>query len=139
MGFYSDVPMEVIQIVRISDANSARPSAGQIYPDGQFQFRSPEELTVAYLTELVKHMMYTLQQKLGSAVVQSIPLQFVLTVPAIWSEPAKLKTLNVCIKAGIKSKSEILLISEPVSIEDHISISLTDREGSSGDLCPSWS
>jgi molecular chaperone DnaK (HSP70) len=70
---------------------------------------------VAYLTELVKHLMYTLEERLGSAILQTIPLEFVLTVPAIWSESAKLKTLAACQRAGIKSQSDILLVSEPVS------------------------
>lgn len=60
--------------------------------------------------------MYTLEQKLGPSILRTIPMQFCLTVPAIWSEIARGKTLNACHKAGIKSDSEILLVSEPVSI-----------------------
>jgi molecular chaperone DnaK (HSP70) len=99
--------------MRELSGNSSQPKAGQNYPAGQF--RSPEDLTAAYLSELVKHLMYTLEEKLGSAILQTIPLQFVLTVPAIWSESAKLKTLAACQRAGIKSQSEVLLVSEPVS------------------------
>jgi molecular chaperone DnaK (HSP70) len=59
--------------------------------------------------------MYMLEQKLGAAVLRTIPIEFCLTVPAIWSEAAKEKTLKACQKAGIESESEILLVSEPVS------------------------
>lgn len=113
---------------------SSRSRTGQIYPDGQF--RSPEDLTATYLTELVKHLMYTLEDKLGSAILKTTPLQFVLTVPAIWSESAKLKTLKACEKAGIKSKSEIILVSEPVSKCRHCFIPLMTRVGSGGHICP---
>jgi hypothetical protein len=33
--------------------------------------------------------MYTLEQKVGAAVLRIIPIEFCLTVPAIWSEIAK--------------------------------------------------
>jgi molecular chaperone DnaK (HSP70) len=58
--------------------------------------------------------MYTLEQKVGAGVLRTIPLEFCLTVPAIWSEVAKEKTLKACQKAGVKSESEISLVSEPV-------------------------
>jgi molecular chaperone DnaK (HSP70) len=57
--------------------------------------------------------MYTLEQKVGSTILRSIPLEFCLTVPAIWSEVAKEKTLKACKTAGVKTKADILLVSEP--------------------------
>ena len=83
-------------------------------PDGQ-QPKTPDELATDYLTELMNHLMYTLEQKIGEAILRTIPIEFCLTVPAIWSEAAKEKTLKACQKAGLKSKAEILLVSEPVS------------------------
>lgn len=77
--------------------------------------KSPEDLTTDYLTKLYQHLMYTLDQKLGASILRTIPIEFCLTVPAIWSEVAKEKTLKACQRAGLKSKSEILLVSEPVS------------------------
>ena len=59
--------------------------------------------------------MYTLDQKLGASILRTTPIEFCLTVPAIWTEVAKEKTLRACQKAGLKSDSEILLVSEPVS------------------------
>jgi molecular chaperone DnaK (HSP70) len=61
--------------------------------------------------------MYTLEQKVGASIIRTIPLEFCLTVPAIWSEVAKEKTLRACQKAGLKSSKEILMVSEPVSLE----------------------
>lgn len=78
------------------------------------QTETPEELTTDYLKELNKHLMYTLEQKVGAAILRTIPLEFCLTVPAIWTEAAKEKTLNACRQAGLGSKADILLVSEPV-------------------------
>lgn len=105
---------ELIALIRKFAGTASQPEPGQTYPDGQF--RSPEDLTAAYLAELVKHLMFNLREKLGSAILQTVPLQFVLTVPAIWSESAKQKTLAACQRAGVRTPPEILLVSEPVSI-----------------------
>ncbi|KAI9374735.1 hypothetical protein BJX61DRAFT_264991 [Aspergillus egyptiacus] len=75
--------------------------------------KTPEGLAEDYLTALYKHIMYTLEQKLGTALLRTIPLEFSLTVPAIWTEAAKDKTLKACQKAGLKSDSGISLVTEP--------------------------
>lgn len=79
------------------------------------QQKSSDDWTTDYLTALAKHLMYTLEQKVGKAILRTLPTEFRLTVPAIWSEVAKEKTLKACEKAGLKSNAEILLVSEPVS------------------------
>ena len=76
---------------------------------------TPEELMADYLTALIKHLRYILGQKLGAAVLRSVPLEFVLTVPAGWTERAKGKTLAACQQAGLNTKSSVSLVSEPVS------------------------
>jgi molecular chaperone DnaK (HSP70) len=75
--------------------------------------RDPEQLTKDYLAALRNHLIYTLEQKLGAA-FRTIPLEFVLTVPAIWSEVAKEKTLRACQAAGFRAGVPISLVSEPV-------------------------
>jgi molecular chaperone DnaK (HSP70) len=75
--------------------------------------RDPEKLLEDYLTALGRHLIYTLEQKLGAA-FRTIPLEYVLTVPAIWSELAKAKTLKACEAAGFKTDVPISLVSEPV-------------------------
>lgn len=59
--------------------------------------------------------MYTLREKLGQSVVESIPMEFVVTVPAIWSEQAKEKTRLACLQVPIirDSKWPVHLVSEP--------------------------
>ncbi|KAL4813417.1 hypothetical protein BDW67DRAFT_177860 [Aspergillus spinulosporus] len=76
--------------------------------------KTSEQLTEDYLSSIYKHIMYTLDQKLGSALLKTIPMEFSLTVPAIWTEAAKDKTLKAWKKAsGSKKKQVISLVSEP--------------------------
>lgn len=61
-----------------------------------------------------EHLMYTLRTKLGEAIVKNTPFEFILTVPAIWSDLASQRTLEACKKAGGPFKNApIHLISEP--------------------------
>lgn len=81
------------------------------------QERSPESLTTDFLTALQSHLMYTLGQKLGASILSTIPIEYCLTVPAIWSEVAKEKTLAASRAAGLNPNGSIMLVSEPVSIK----------------------
>ncbi|KAG4434714.1 hypothetical protein IFR05_009791 [Cadophora sp. M221] len=78
-----------------------------------FQSGHSEQLTTDYLKQLYQHIIYSLKQKLGAVALRNAPMEFCLTVPAIWTEAAKEKTLKACQNAGLKSSKEILLVSEP--------------------------
>lgn len=78
--------------------------------------RDVDELVADYLSALGDHLMYTLREKLGEDVIKNTPLEFVVTVPAIWSDLAKAKTRQACQRAsGLQaaSKAPIHLVSEP--------------------------
>jgi molecular chaperone DnaK (HSP70) len=75
--------------------------------------KTSDQLTTEYLAELYKHLMYTLEQKIGAALLRNQQIEFCLTVPAIWRETAKEKTKAACQKAGFKTNTEIYLVSEP--------------------------
>lgn len=66
-----------------------------------------------YLTEVYKHTMDTLTRRYGEAFMASTKVEFVLTCPAVWSDTAKNTTLQAAERAGMGSKSEIQMISEP--------------------------
>jgi hypothetical protein len=88
--------------------------------DGARGGRDAEKLVADYLNALTEHLLYTLREKLGESVVKNTPLEFVVTVPAIWSDLAKDKTKKACqqavqtlpLAAG-SSKTNIHLVSEP--------------------------
>ncbi|PKS06935.1 hypothetical protein jhhlp_005531 [Lomentospora prolificans] len=66
-----------------------------------------------YLTEVYKHTMDTLTRRYGESFMASTKVEFVLTCPAVWSDAAKNTTLQAAERAGMGSKSEIQMISEP--------------------------
>ncbi|RNJ59235.1 hypothetical protein D7B24_002990 [Verticillium nonalfalfae] len=77
--------------------------------------RSVDELVTDFISALGEHLRYTLQAKLGGHIVSTIPLEFCVTVPAIWSDLAKDKTRQACQKAPglVATRSPIHLVSEP--------------------------
>ena len=66
-----------------------------------------------YLTEIYKHTMDTLRKRYGDSFVRTAKVEFVLTVPAVWSDSAKNATLMAAERAGMGRSSELRLISEP--------------------------
>ncbi|KAF2858139.1 putative hsp70 family protein [Piedraia hortae CBS 480.64] len=66
-----------------------------------------------YLTMIHGHTIETLQRRYGEAFVRSTKVEFVLTVPAVWSDAAKNATLVAAERAGMGDKDELKLISEP--------------------------
>ncbi|KFH41742.1 Heat shock 70 kDa protein 12A-like protein [Hapsidospora chrysogenum ATCC 11550] len=66
-----------------------------------------------YLTQIYKHTMDTLTRRYGESFMGSTRVEFVLTCPAVWSDAAKNTTLQAAERAGMGSRSEIQMISEP--------------------------
>ncbi|KAL9087723.1 MAG: hypothetical protein Q9165_006490 [Trypethelium subeluteriae] len=66
-----------------------------------------------YLTQLYRHTLDTLTRRYGASFVESTRVEFVLTVPAVWSDAAKNATLHAAERAGMGSRHELRLISEP--------------------------
>lgn len=77
--------------------------------------KQPEELARDFISQLGYHLQYVLREKLGAAVLDSIPIRFVVTVPAMWSDLAKEKTRLACLRAdGLPATpNNLQLISEP--------------------------
>ncbi|OBT44564.1 hypothetical protein VE00_05799 [Pseudogymnoascus sp. WSF 3629] len=72
-----------------------------------------QQLTADYLGALKKHLLDILQIQLGKHHAEETPLQFILTVPAVWSDAAKETTLQAAETAGLGQNAPILMISEP--------------------------
>lgn len=77
--------------------------------------RDVDKLVTDYISALGDHLMYTLREKLGAGVMKNTPLEFIVTVPAIWSDLAKDKTKKACQRApGLSATTAAIhLISEP--------------------------
>jgi molecular chaperone DnaK (HSP70) len=66
-----------------------------------------------YLTEIYKHTMETLTRRHGETFMSRTKVEFVLTVPAVWSDSAKNSTLQAAERAGMGNMHNLKLISEP--------------------------
>ncbi|KAK5175356.1 uncharacterized protein LTR77_000495 [Saxophila tyrrhenica] len=64
-----------------------------------------------YLREVYKHAKAELAKRYGTVFIDSTHLQWILTVPAVWSDGAKNATLTAAKKAGMGP--DLTLISEP--------------------------
>ncbi|MCJ1259426.1 hypothetical protein MMC24_007263 [Lignoscripta atroalba] len=73
----------------------------------------PEKLVKDYLTALRKHAEQILRYKLPQSALQSTPIEFVITVPAVWSDDAQAKTRACAEQAGMGLGTALHVISEP--------------------------
>ncbi|PWW76345.1 actin-like ATPase domain-containing protein [Tuber magnatum] len=92
-----------------STANSPLARTQLLIPPG----KKPVDVVADYLSELYKHTIDHLEKSLGKDVVEVSSLEFILTVPAVWSDEAKDLTLQAAESAGFGRKKSIRLISEP--------------------------
>jgi hypothetical protein len=67
------------------------------------------QVTTDYLRRLIAHLKFILKRRFGCL---SADLRYILSVPAVWSDRAKAKTLKAAMNAGIPGQ-DVSLISEP--------------------------
>ena len=72
----------------------------------------PEDLVEDYLTALRKHLEAVLQLSLP-LVASSTPVEYIVTVPAMWSDLAVQRTRTCAEKAGIGAASSLQIVTEP--------------------------
>ncbi|KAK7526421.1 hsp70-like protein [Phyllosticta citriasiana] len=84
------------------------------------QDRLPGKLTAKtvtkdFLKELYRLLMLELSKSFPAKVLDDIPIEVWLTVPASWSDPAKMKTREAAIEAGFiqHAKDSVKVITEP--------------------------
>ncbi|OAL50191.1 Hsp70 family protein-like protein [Pyrenochaeta sp. DS3sAY3a] len=66
-----------------------------------------------YLSQIYRHTIETLTKRYGETFMGMTRVEFVLTVPAVWSDSAKDATLKAAEKAGMGNRHELKIISEP--------------------------
>lgn len=89
---------------------------------------STERLTTDYLTALRRHAERVLRYRLGPAIISSTPVEYVLSVPALWPDLAQRKTRDCAAQAGMGVGSALHLVSEPEAAAIHC---LNDMKASS--------
>ncbi|KAL8653946.1 MAG: hypothetical protein Q9226_003636 [Calogaya cf. arnoldii] len=87
------------------------------YPDPMASFpaygHSPEKLVKDYLTALRCHAERVLRNKLPQSALISTPVEYVITIPAVWSGRAQVSTRQCAEQAGMGKGSSLHMISEP--------------------------
>ncbi|KAI4262006.1 MAG: hypothetical protein L6R42_002805 [Xanthoria sp. 1 TBL-2021] len=87
------------------------------YPDERAARRTrrqtPETLTRDYLTSLRIHFEHMLSKVLGAGSLATTPIEYVLTVPAIWTDLAKSRTKACAEEAGMGPAAALKTTSEP--------------------------
>ena len=73
--------------------------------------KTPVQAVGDFLERLVAHLMEILNRRFSTA-LQSMELQYILTVPAVWSDKAKDATMRAAHLANIPP-SALTLLSEP--------------------------
>lgn len=73
--------------------------------------KTPMEVAGDYLGKLVAHAQDVLTRRF-STVLETMDLEYILTVPAVWSDKAKDLTMQAAYRAGIPPAS-LRLLSEP--------------------------
>jgi len=68
-------------------------------------------LTTDYLRGLKKHGDQYISEKLGDVFIRKP--QYIITVPAVWSERAQAATRQCAQNAGMGNKNNIQIITEP--------------------------
>ncbi|CAD6584316.1 MAG: hypothetical protein ASARMPREDX12_001622 [Alectoria sarmentosa] len=99
---------------------SQKPSQSEIASQYPVQDDNPplydydaEQSVIDYLTALREHTERYLKDKLSSAALWSMAIDYIITTPAVWSDAAQAKT-RACAEAAGMGKSESLnIVSEP--------------------------
>jgi molecular chaperone DnaK (HSP70) len=73
--------------------------------------KTAEVLSIDYLTHLREHIIRVLKIKVGEGVIESTTIEYIITVPAIWSDAAKFRTRACAKRAGMGG--DLQIISEP--------------------------
>lgn len=73
--------------------------------------KSATDIVTDYLTHLHKHVLHEITKRWGEHMVSTTKIEYVLSVPAVWSDAAKDCTLKAATKAGIGPA--VSLMSEP--------------------------
>ncbi|EEH37287.2 hypothetical protein PAAG_07568 [Paracoccidioides lutzii Pb01] len=75
--------------------------------------RTTEDIVAAYLTGLRRHAVAHLEKLYGAAVMKDCQLDWIITVPAVWSDLAKKKTRTAAMRAGMGDTTSLQMTSEP--------------------------
>jgi molecular chaperone DnaK (HSP70) len=75
--------------------------------------RGPVEATADFLEKLKIQALEALDKRYGKAFMATTKIEYILTVPAVWSDAAKDATLKAAGVAGLSKSRNLQMITEP--------------------------
>lgn len=116
MGLDEEQAQQVSQLsLQYPDPHALPPSYSQTSID----------ISVDFLKALKIHTEAILKSKLGNGVMSTTPIEYIITVPAIWSDAAKNRTRSCARRAGMGRNVRIISEPEaaalPLHPESHVS------------------
>ncbi|XPS69306.1 hypothetical protein M3J09_001584 [Ascochyta lentis] len=76
--------------------------------------KQPVDIVTDYLAQIKAHLIKNLDQKYGKVLWRSLSITLVVTVPAVWSDLAKDRTLQAIDKAGFNRLEFPQLAQQPI-------------------------
>ncbi|KAG9521362.1 actin-like ATPase domain-containing protein, partial [Aureobasidium melanogenum] len=71
------------------------------------------EVAADFLGLLKNHILQDMKRRYGSVLIENTDIEWILTVPAVWSDTAKDATLRAAKMAGLGASSSLTLVTEP--------------------------
>lgn len=75
--------------------------------------KPPVDIVADFLAQVKLHLIKNLDQKFGAKLWRTLPITLIVTVPAVWSDAAKDRTLQAFEKAGF-NPCEFPLLKAPI-------------------------
>ncbi|KAI5791964.1 hypothetical protein EDC01DRAFT_788326 [Geopyxis carbonaria] len=127
-------PNKLAYIKILLDPSQPRPTFVEpkktVLPKG----KQPVDIVTDYLTALKSYTYLTLSRRLGRSVLSTTPVEYVLTVPAVWSDKARQLTLAAAVAAGLGDPATGLrLITEPEGAAEYALRSIRPNAMKAGD------
>ncbi|KAF2221155.1 hypothetical protein BDZ85DRAFT_203059 [Elsinoe ampelina] len=94
--------------------------------------KSPTTAVADYLTQILEFAKKDMSEKFSEAMLSTTPVEYVLTVPAVWSDMAKQSTMKAAGAAGLGDK--VHLISEPEAAAVHALSAIQKEDLRVGDV-----
>lgn len=66
-----------------------------------------------YLFNLKQHVLEQIEERFGEGMLADTKIEFVFTVPAVWSDAAKDATMKAAEMAGLNEENNLSMITEP--------------------------
>lgn len=95
--------------------------------------KTAQDVVRDFLSQVYQHTIRTIERELSPEVLQTLPMQCWITVPAIWSDGAQHATREAAIQAGFGSRQSdsVSMITEPEAaalwaLKPHLSPSAVD-------------